>query len=216
MKQENFERGSSTVVVAGVVAILVVVGLLLFGGADEEKDMMDEAMAPEAAQTAESNMMDTDMDIKAGVEVGGAMMVPNLDIVENAMNAENVTTVVAAVSAAGLVDTLQSEGPFTVFAPNNSAFEALPAGTVDTLLLPENKDDLVNILTYHVVAGAYTADDLEDGQMLTTVQGQELTIAKSGDQITINGSAMVETADVISSNGVTFVIDGVLLPADEA
>ena len=149
-----------------------------------------------------------------GVEVGGAMMMPSMDIVDNAMKANNVTTLVAAVSAAGLSDTLKGSGPFTVFAPTNSAFEKLPAGTVDTLLKPENKDMLTNILTYHVVAGRYMAKDLQDGQMLTTVQGQMLKVTKSGNSVSINGSAMIETADVVSSNGITHVIDSVLMPQE--
>lgn len=147
-----------------------------------------------------------------GVMVGGAMMVPSLDIVDNAMNADNVTTVVAAVKAAGLVETLKSKGPFTVFAPTNAAFAKLPAGTVDTLLKPENKDQLVDILTYHVVAGRYTSKDLKDGMTLKTVEGQNLMIKVQAGKVWINGAAMVETADVISSNGVTHVIDGVLMP----
>ncbi len=147
-----------------------------------------------------------------GVMVGGAMMVPNLNIVENAVNADNVTTLVAAVTAAGLVDTLSGPGPFTVFAPTNSAFAKLPDGTVEMLLKPENKDQLIAVLTYHVVAGRLKASDLSDGQKLTTVNGQELTVKKEDGKVWINGSAMVETANVISSNGVTHVIDTVLLP----
>lgn len=161
-----------------------------------------------------SGMMTTDtmaMNDK-GVMVGGALMVANKDIVDNAVNANNVTTVVAAVKAAGLVDTLKSKGPFTVFAPNNKAFEALPAGTVDTLLMVENKAKLADILTYHVVAGAYKSSDLYDGQMLTTVQGKTLTITKVNDALMINGKASIETPNVISSNGVTHVITAVLLP----
>ena len=146
-----------------------------------------------------------------GVMVGGALMVPNLDIVENAMNAKNVTTVVAAVKAAGLVDTLKSKGPFTVFAPTNDAFAKLPAGTVETLVKPENKATLTSILTYHVVAGRYTSADLKDGMMLKTVQGGTLTVRMKDGKWWIN-DAMVQTADVISSNGVTFVIDTVLMP----
>ena len=147
-----------------------------------------------------------------GVEVGGALMVANKDIVDNALSASNVTTVVAAVKAAGLVDTLKSAGPFTVFAPTNSAFAALPAGTVASLLLPENKAKLAGILTYHVVAGAYTINDLYDGQSLKTVQGQSLAVSKKNGVVTINGAAMIETPNVISSNGVTHVINSVLLP----
>ena len=152
------------------------------------------------------------MKMSAGVMVGGQLMVANQDIVENAVRANNVTTVVAAVKAAGLVDTLKSAGPFTVFAPNNAAFEKLPAGTVATLLLPENKAKLVDILTYHVVPGKYKAADLTDGKMLTTVEGKTLKFTRVNGKIMINGSAMVETPDVISRNGVTFVIDTVLMP----
>lgn len=144
--------------------------------------------------------------------VGGAAMIRSRDIVDNAVLASNVTTVVAAVQAAGLVDTLKSAGPFTVFAPTNSAFEKLPAGTVDTLLKPENKGTLVDILTYHVVSGRYTSADLTDGLVLTTVEGKKLTFTRVNGKLMINGSAMVETADVISTNGVTHVIDSVLLP----
>ena len=147
-----------------------------------------------------------------GVEVGGALMVRSLDIVDNAVNASNVTTVVAAVKAAGLVDTLKGAGPFTVFAPTNAAFVKLPIGTVATLLKPENKSQLVDILTYHVVAGRYKTADLKDGMTLATVEGKTLSIKKDGMKIWINGSAMIETPDVISSNGVTHVIDTVLLP----
>ncbi len=147
-----------------------------------------------------------------GVMVGGAAMLPNRDIVDNAVLASNVTTVVAAVKAAGLVDTLKSEGPFTVFAPNNDAFAALPAGTVASLLLPENKAKLVDILTYHVVAGRYTSADIKDGMTLKTVEGKNLTFTKVNGNWMINGTVGVETADVISKNGVTFVIKGVLMP----
>lgn len=141
------------------------------------------------------------------------MMVRSQDIVDNAARASNVTTLVTAVKAAGLVDTLKSPGPFTVFAPTNDAFAKLPAGTVDTLLKPENKGALTDILTYHVVAGRYTSADLKDGLTLTTVEGKKLTFKKVNGKLMINGSAMVETADVISSNGVTHVIDTVLMPA---
>ena len=147
-----------------------------------------------------------------GVEVGGALMMRSLDIVDNAVKASNVTTLVAAVKAADLVGTLKGAGPFTVFAPENSAFAKLPAGTVETLLKPENKSQLVDILTYHVVAGRYKMADLKDGMTLTTVEGKMLTIKRTGDKIWVNGAAMIETPDVISTNGVTHVIDSVLLP----
>jgi len=149
-----------------------------------------------------------------GVMVGGALMVPNKDIVDNAVNAKNVSTLVAAVQAAGLVETLKGEGPFTVFAPNNAAFDKLPAGTVDTLLKPENKSTLTGILTYHVVPGKYKISDLNDGQKLKTVNGKELTVKRESEKVWINGASMVDTKerDVISTNGVTHVIDTVLMP----
>lgn len=160
----------------------------------------------------DSMMPDNSMMMKkSGVMVGGALMVPNLNIVQNAVNAKNVTTVVAAVKAAGLVDTLSGVGPFTVFAPTNAAFARLPAGTVETLLKPENKAMLAGILTYHVVAGSYKVSDLTNGMMLKTVNGQELKVTKRGRNVWIN-NARISTRNVISSNGVTHVINAVLLP----
>lgn len=146
-----------------------------------------------------------------GVMVGGALMTSDKDIVQNALAAKNVTTVVTAVKAAGLVSTLESTGPFTVFAPDNNAFSKLPSGTVDTLLMPANKQKLVDILTYHVVKGAYTISDLQDGQTLTAVDGKTLTVHKKDGLVMIN-NAVILTPDVISSNGVTHVIDTVLMP----
>ncbi len=110
------------------------------------------------------------------VMVGGAAMFPSKNIIQNAVNSKDHTTLVAAVKAAGLVDTLEGKGPFTVFAPTNAAFGKLPAGTVDTLVKPENKATLTKILTYHVVPGRLEASDLTDGKKLKTVQGEELTV----------------------------------------
>ena len=148
---------------------------------------------------------------ETGVMVGGANMVPSKNIVENAVNSSDHTTLVAAVQAAGLAETLSGTGPFTVFAPTNAAFNKLPAGTVDNLVKPENKEQLTKILTYHVVPGALRAADLKDGQKLKTVQGQELTVKIVNGTVMIDG-ATVSIADVISSNGVTHVIDGVIMP----
>ncbi len=155
--------------------------------------------------------------------VGGSEMFPEKNIVENAMNSKDHTTLVAAVAAAGLVDTLKGAGPFTVFAPTNEAFAALPAGTVDTLLKPENKDQLVKILTCHVVPAAAMAADVakmitDGGGMakIKTVGGCELTAKVEGDKVMImdenGGAATVTIADVKQSNGVIHVIDKVLLP----
>ena len=137
--------------------------------------------------------------------------VPAKDIVDIAIGSTDHTTLVAAVTAAGLVETLKGAGPFTVFAPTNAAFSALPAGTVDGLLKPESKAALTNILTYHVVAGSVKAADLKDGQKVKTLQGEELTVTIKKGKVMING-ANVTAADLTGSNGVVHVIDAVLMP----
>ena len=137
-------------------------------------------------------------------------MAQDADIVDTAVAAGSFGTLVAAVQAAGLVDTLKGDGPFTVFAPTDEAFAALPNGTVETLLLPENKDQLVAVLTYHVVPGKVMSTDLSDGMTATTVQGGDVTIGTT-DGVTVNGANVV-AADVAASNGVIHVIDAVILP----
>ena len=156
--------------------------------------------------------------------VGGQQMYPTRNIIENAVNSADHTTLVAAVKAAGLVDTLEGPGPFTVFAPTNEAFNKLPAGTVDTLLKPENKDTLTKVLTYHVVAGRLSASDLKkqikagNGKAeLTTVEGGKLWASlQAGNHIVLTdekgGTAMVTIPNVFQSNGVIHVIDSVVLP----
>lgn len=171
-----------------------------------------ESTTTDSMTTTMDNMAtDTMANMEQGVMVGGANMVPSKNIVENAANSSDHTTLVAAVKAAGLAETLSGTGPFTVFAPTNAAFDKLPAGTVDNLLKPEMKGDLTSVLTYHVVPGALRAADLKDGQKLTTVQGKELTVSMKDGSVMIDG-ATVTTADVISSNGVTHVIDAVVIP----
>ena len=155
--------------------------------------------------------------------VGGAAMYKAKNIVENAVNSKDHTTLVAAVKAAGLVDTLQSAGPFTVFAPVNSAFDALPAGTVDTLLKPENKGMLTKILTYHVISGNFSSKDIakaiKNGKgkaEFTTVAGGKLWAMMDGATLVLTdekgGRSRVTIADVRQSNGVIHVVDAVLLP----
>lgn len=155
--------------------------------------------------------------------VGGAAMYPNKTVVENASTAPNLTTLVAAVKAAGLVETLSGPGPFTVFAPTNDAFAKLPAGTVDNLVKPENKDTLTKILTYHVIAGKISSKQLEKmikkgggKATLKTVQGEDLTATMSGASIMLTdakgGMSTITTADVFQSNGVAHIIDTVLMP----
>jgi len=133
------------------------------------------------------------------------------DIVDTAVDAGSFTTLAAALGAAGLVETLKGEGPFTVFAPTDDAFAALPEGTVENLLLPENKDQLISILTYHVVPGKVMSTDLTNGMTATTVQGSDVTIMTEGG-VMVN-DATVTTADIEASNGVIHVIDKVILPA---
>ena len=151
------------------------------------------------------------------VMVGGAAMFPSKNIIQNAVNSKDHTTLVAAVKAAGLVQTLEGKGPFTVFAPTNAAFGKLPAGTVDTLVKPENKATLTKILTYHVVPGKLEASDLTDGKKLKTVQGEELTVKHDGDKIMIidakGDSSTITIKNVNQSNGVIQVVDTVLMPS---
>ncbi len=172
------------------------------------------------AQTDNSKMDDKK---EKTVMVGGAAMYPSKNIVENAVNSKDHTTLVAAVKAAGLVETLQTAGPFTVFAPTNEAFAMLPAGTVDNLLKPENKAALSGVLTYHVVAGKFGSKDLAElikagngMATLKTVAGGNLYASMKGNKIEIKdekgGSAYVTIKDVNQSNGVIHVVDHVLLP----
>lgn len=180
----------SIAMTAGLLAILAACG------DDGDSTSTTEAVTTEAPAT---DAPSTDAPAAAG------------DIVAVASEAGSFSTLVAAVQAAGLVETLQGEGPFTVFAPTDDAFAALPAGVLDKLLLPENQDVLVKILTYHVVAGKVMAADVTAGEV-ATVEGQNITLATDGG-VTVNGANVV-TADVEASNGVIHVIDAVILPPD--
>lgn len=169
-------------------------------------------------QAQDNKMMKSDkMSNEKTVMVGGAAMFPSKNIIQNAENSKDHTTLVAAVKAAGLVDTLEGKGPFTVFAPTNAAFSKLPAGTVDNLMKPGEKATLTKILTYHVVPGKLEASDLTDGKKLKTVQGEELTVKNKAGKISIvdakGGTANVTIEDVNQSNGVIQVIDTVLMPS---
>jgi uncharacterized surface protein with fasciclin (FAS1) repeats len=157
------------------------------------------------------------------VEVGGAPMYPSKNIIENAVNSKDHTTLVAAVKAAGLVETLEGDGPFTVFAPVNKAFDKLPKGTVENLLLPENKAALTAVLTYHVIPGKISAANFVaaikkggGGAMYKTVEGEELTVRQNGRRLEIidakGGKSFVTIADVNQRNGVIHVVDSVLMP----
>jgi uncharacterized surface protein with fasciclin (FAS1) repeats len=187
------------------------------GAGSDNQSQVDETLLQDEVA------METNADT-ATVTVGGAEMFSNKNIVENASKSADHTTLVAAVKAAGLVDTLSGPGPFTVFAPTNAAFEKLPAGTVDTLVKPESKQTLTGILTYHVVSGRMTAADLtkaiEQGggtATLKTVAGGSLSATQVGGKIILKdakgGTSTVTQGDVLQSNGVIHVIDTVLMPS---
>lgn len=199
----------------GMVAVAIIVALIvgMIGGYAIGNSMNDDNNSSSSSKTAMMSEGD-------GTTVGGALMVKDKDIVDNAANADNVTTTVSLVKMAGLVDTLKGEGPFTVFGPNNDAFAKIDKATVESLQKPENVEMLKTILTYHVVPGTYTSADLrvmaQKGETLTTVQGQKLTPVLDGNMVAIKdakgGVAEIETVDIISSNGVTHVIKSVLMP----
>ncbi len=200
---------SSNILGAAVAAIS---GVMLVSGCAMNGNAMADAASMDAASVSEHTVM-----------VGGAAMYPSRNIIQNAVNSRDHTTLVAAVQAAGLVDTLSGPGPFTVFAPTNNAFNKLPPGTVETLLQPANRPTLTRILTYHVVAGRLTAADLAarvrtgNGRAtLTTVAGAPLTVTQSGSSIILTdaagGASTVTTADVLQSNGVIHVVDSALMP----
>lgn len=207
---ESNHNKTTMIVIAGIVGA-VVGGLLVWSMTSmTDKNMSKTTNDSQMTMNAESD----------GTTVGGAKMVQNKDIVDNAVNASNVTTLVSLVKKAELVETLKGEGPFTVFAPNNNAFAKLDKATVESLQMPENKKMLQDILTYHVVAGTYTSADLrvmaQKGEMLTSVQGEMLTPIMQDNMVMIKDAkdnmVKVQTADVISSNGVTHVIESVLMP----
>jgi uncharacterized surface protein with fasciclin (FAS1) repeats len=186
-----------------LLSFAVMATILLASCAEGEKKA-DAGTTPNANDASKMEPAKTDTGKVAEV-------VAPKNIVETAIASPDHTTLVTAVKAAGLVETLSGAGPFTVFAPTNAAFAKLPAGTVESLIKPESKAKLSGILTYHVVAGAVKAADLKDGQKIKTVQGEELTVSIKDGKVAING-ANVTAADLASSNGVIHVIDAVLMP----
>ncbi|MGB5272710.1 MAG: fasciclin domain-containing protein [Flavobacteriaceae bacterium] len=193
-------------------AVLTVIFMGTTSVFSQDKMMKENKMAKDKKMMA--------MDAKM---VGGAAMYPTMDIVSNAVNSADHTTLVAAVKAAGLVETLQGSGPFTVFAPTNAAFDKLPMGTVETLLKPENKTKLQGVLTYHVLAGKFSAKDIvkaiKKGKGMaafTTVNGAKLTAMLDGDKVKLKDASgnisTVTIADVNQSNGVIHVVDTLVLP----
>ena len=182
-------------ITAAAAFVALALAVAACGGDDDETA----ATPPAPAETAPAAPAETGAEAEAA------------DIVDTAVAAGDFSTLAAALDAAGLVDTLKGEGPFTVFAPTDAAFEKLPAGTLEDLLKPENKDQLTAILTYHVTGGSVPSSDLSDGQMIETLEGSELPVSISGSTVMV-GDATVTAADVEASNGVIHVIDTVLLP----
>ena len=191
---------------AAVAALALASGLVLTACSSSSDD--GNAAEPAASEAAAVADEADDMADDAGTAEEAAAPGTIVDI---AAGAADFSTLVAAAQAAGLVETLSGEGPFTVFAPTDAAFAALPAGLVDALLLPENKDALTKILTYHVVPGTVMAADIADGDV-ATVEGQNITLSTM-DGVTVNGMQVVQ-ADIVASNGVIHVIDGVIVPPD--
>lgn len=207
------EASSKSKIVTAIVAVAI--GAIVGGGIGYAAGNNTNASTNSKASMSQNASSDAD-----GVTVGGARMVRDKDIVDNAAAADNVKTVVSLVKLAGLVDTLKSDGPFTVFGPNDGAFAKLDSATVESLQKPENVETLKKILTYHVVSGTYTSADLkvmaQKGESLRTVQGDMLTPIMEDNMIKLQDAmgnkVEIETADVISSNGVTHVVKSVLMP----
>ncbi len=193
------ENNKTPAIIAGVIAVIVIAGGALWfvnNNNEDTSNTTSQSQPAEEQQPAEAQ---------------------KVTIVSLASDTSDLSTLVTAVKAADLVETLQSEGPFTVLAPTNSAFAALPEGTLESLLKAENKDQLASILKYHVISGKVLAQDLKDGQVVKTVQGGDLTVAIEGDMVYFvdakGNKAKVEKADVNADNGVVHIISGVLLPS---
>lgn len=198
-------KSKQNLIIGLVVAALLAGGIFLLANSNDDMDAVNNETTSEVTNNDNTNRDAADATNEAEEQ--------SQNIVELAQATAPLSTLVQAVVAADLVDTLSGDGPFTVFAPSNDAFAELPEETLADLLKPENKADLANILTYHVVAGKALAADLTDGMMLTTVQGEKLRVDIHSDGSVSVGGAMVDTADVEASNGVVHVIDSVLLPS---
>ena len=191
--------GNMSKIIGVIIALVIVIGGVVLVTSSSDDDEAEDNTANTSQQAEES----TD----AAAEEAGST------IVDLAVATDSLSTLVAAVTAADLVETLSGDGPFTVFAPTNDAFAALPEGTLDDLLLPENVDQLTSILTFHVVPAAALSTDLSDGMMLETVNGEMLEVSIADGVVSINGATVV-SADIEASNGVVHVIDRVILPKD--
>ena len=198
------------------LALLLSCGLTSCGSEEEKtaNEMQQEGNEPDLADPVNPS---TDVETAdedngtTGSEAGGNSMAPTRKIVDNLSSSSSLSTLASALRQAGLVKTLSSTGPYTVFAPDNESFEALPNGTLEDLMKDENKQELADILNNHVIAGQITAENLQDGSMLKTIGGQQLKVTKRGEETMING-AKVKQADKMSSNGVIHVVDKVLMP----
>lgn len=197
---ENSNNKRTPMIIAGVVIALLIIGAVVYAIMNNQNQ----------EEQASNNKQSSSVEVTF---VGEEAMYANKDIIENITQAPNLSTLVTAVQAAGLVDTLKGEGPFTVFGPTNFAFAKIPQEVFSDLLKPENVDDLKSLLTYHVVSGKYKVEDLKDGQELTTVNGALLRVTKMGSEVLIN-NARIETSNVMQKNGVAHVIDTVLIPSE--
>lgn len=201
------EHNSKNLITGAVIVVLLAIGgfALYSMSGDDSSDT--------STNSSTSQMTDSTPTTTPSTTTDAA---PQSTIVELAVGTQDLSTLVSAVKAAELVDTLSGTGPFTVFAPTNAAFEGLPAGTLDTLLMPDNKTKLQAVLTYHVVSGKVLSSDLSDGQVVKTVQGNNLTVMMSGGKVMLKdatgATAEVVTADIAASNGVVHVINKVVLP----
>jgi uncharacterized surface protein with fasciclin (FAS1) repeats len=202
-----------------MLALLAATALFAVACGDDEDTKSDSDSKDDSAMTESKDDAMEDDKMESSM-VGGVEMSPDKNVVENASAAPNLTTVVAAITAAGLVETLSGPGPFTVFAPDDAAFKKVDQKLLASLLEPAQKEALTGILTYHVVPGTLDASKLKDGDTLTTVNGAELMVKIDGDTVMIgneeNGYATVTQADVFQSNGVAHIIDTVMLPPAEA
>lgn len=198
--------------IVGIIVVIGIGGFILL-----QPDPVTEPVEPVAEETVVVDDVEVDANPMANDETEDTSMPSESpDIVETAVATPELSTLVTAVTQAELATTLQGEGPFTVFAPTDEAFAALPTETLETLLLPENIEELQSVLTYHVVPGAILASDITDGMEVVTVNGETITLNVSEAGVSINDSSTVLNADIQTSNGVVHLIDSVLLPPEEA
>jgi uncharacterized surface protein with fasciclin (FAS1) repeats len=213
MSESEKKSSNLGIIVAAILAVLVIGGIAFFAmGRSSSSSSNNSSSSSSVSSTKASAMMNYSEQT-----IGGIKIDKNKDLIENAVMIPDLSTLVSAVSAGQITDVLKGAGPFTVFAPENTAFNKLPEGTLTNLLKPESKTQLNNILTYHVVPGVWMSSNLVNDQELTTVQGQKLKVKKADSNVMVmddmGGTVTVKNADIMAKNGIAHVIDGVLMPA---